>query len=248
MKATNLRLGAAEDKVVEYTKVLVVDQDQEPYETLKQGLLKYGYEIHTTDTIAQALALARAYRYKVAFVSLPLVHGTALLAGLHAEIPNLLLILVLPTTHVEHIPAQAFKSATNAIGKPLTFDTVRLMLDCTLELATLRSHVRQHRQAWHDIMALQCAPGAAEPASNGTPRSMASFEAMLTSKLRHMLPGLEALGRSALHDLVLSHVEKLLITVVLNECRGNQLLTAKILGINRNTLRKKIHEYNIPLP
>jgi DNA-binding protein Fis len=62
-----------------------------------------------------------------------------------------------------------------------------------------------------------------------------------------MFPGLEALGRGTIHELVLSHVEKLLITVFLNECRGNQLQTAKILGINRNTLRKKIRDYNVSL-
>jgi DNA-binding protein Fis/CheY-like chemotaxis protein len=233
---------------VEQTKVLVVDPESGPYEPLKQKLSKYGYELHTTDASAQALALAGAHRYKVALVSLPLVYDTTLLAGLRAAIPNLLLILVLPTTDVEHIPAQVFNSAVNAIGKPLTFETVRLMLDCTLELATLRSHVRQHRQVWSDFMALQCAPGAAEPAPDGIPRSTASFEALLTSKLRHMFPGLEALGRGALHELVLSHVEKLLLTMVLNECRGNQLQAAKILGINRNTLHKKIRDYSIPLP
>ena len=230
---------------MEATKVLVVDQEQGAYETLKPGLSRHGYEIHTTNTMTQALALAGAHRYKVALVSCALVGDTTLLDGLHAELPNLSLILVLPMTTIEHIPAQVLKSATNSIGKPLTLDTVRLMLDRTLELATLRSQVRQHRQAWHDIMALQCAtdPGAAD-----SPHARASFEAILTSKLRHMFPGLEALGRGAIHALVLSHVEKLLITVVLNECRGNQLLSAKLLGINRNTLRKKIRDYNISLP
>jgi DNA-binding protein Fis len=44
---------------------------------------------------------------------------------------------------------------------------------------------------------------------------------------------------------VLSHVEKLLLTVVLKECRGNQVKSADILGINRNTLRKKMRELQI---
>jgi DNA-binding protein Fis len=167
---------------------------------------------------------------------------------LHAELPNLSLILVLSTTDIEHIPAQVFKSATNSIGKPLTLETVRLMLDHALELATLRAQLRQHRQVWHDIISRQCASGATAAEAPGIPHAMASFEALLTSKLRYMFPGLEALGRGALHDLVMSHVEKLLLTLVLTECRGNQLLAAKLLGINRNTLRKKIRDYNISLP
>jgi DNA-binding protein Fis len=40
-------------------------------------------------------------------------------------------------------------------------------------------------------------------------------------------------------------VEKLLLSVVLSECRGNQVKSAEILGINRNTLRKKLREFGI---
>jgi len=51
-----------------------------------------------------------------------------------------------------------------------------------------------------------------------------------------------------LHRAVLSYVEKLLLTVVIHECRGNQVKAASILGINRNTLRKKIHEFGLSFP
>ena len=48
-----------------------------------------------------------------------------------------------------------------------------------------------------------------------------------------------------LHDLIVSGVEKPLIEMVLNETGGNQTQAASILGINRNTLRKKIKEYDL---
>ena len=51
--------------------------------------------------------------------------------------------------------------------------------------------------------------------------------------------------RGHLHDLVITGVEKPLLEMVLNETNGNQTQAANILGMNRNTLRKKIQDYNL---
>jgi Fis family transcriptional regulator, factor for inversion stimulation protein len=51
-----------------------------------------------------------------------------------------------------------------------------------------------------------------------------------------------------LYDLIVGGVEKPLLDVVLKETNGNQTQAAAILGINRNTLRKKITEYQIQCP
>lgn len=72
-----------------------------------------------------------------------------------------------------------------------------------------------------------------------------SINEFLEEKLRRYLKELTKLDRSNLYDAVLSEVEKSLITIVLKETGGNQLRTAKTLGINRNTLRAKIKEYKI---
>jgi Fis family transcriptional regulator len=52
-------------------------------------------------------------------------------------------------------------------------------------------------------------------------------------------------GSGHLHDLVITGVEKPLVEMVLKETNGNQTQAANILGINRNTLRKKIQEYSL---
>ncbi len=49
-----------------------------------------------------------------------------------------------------------------------------------------------------------------------------------------------------LYDRVLHEVERPLIAKVLQHTRGNQLRAADILGLNRNTLRKKMRELDIP--
>lgn len=45
-----------------------------------------------------------------------------------------------------------------------------------------------------------------------------------------------------LYDVVIGRVESFIIKEVLKRTRGNQKRTAEILGINRNTLRKKAQE------
>jgi len=49
----------------------------------------------------------------------------------------------------------------------------------------------------------------------------------------------------AVYDMVLQCVEKPLLEYVLNRAGGNQSKTAEILGLNRNTLRKKLQQHNI---
>ena len=54
--------------------------------------------------------------------------------------------------------------------------------------------------------------------------------------------GLPAAG---LHDRVLREIERPLIVLTLSATRGNQIKAAHVLGINRNTLRKKIRDLDI---
>lgn len=54
-----------------------------------------------------------------------------------------------------------------------------------------------------------------------------------------------ALPPEGLYDRVLREVERPLLTVSLVATGGNQLKAAKMLGINRNTLRKKIRDLDI---
>jgi two-component system nitrogen regulation response regulator GlnG len=55
------------------------------------------------------------------------------------------------------------------------------------------------------------------------------------------------LPAAGLYDRVLREVERPLIKLTLKATRGNQLRAAELLGLNRNTLRKKIRELNIPI-
>jgi len=48
-----------------------------------------------------------------------------------------------------------------------------------------------------------------------------------------------------LYQMVISEIEKPLLEVVMEQSESNQTRAAKFLGINRNTLRKKLKQYNL---
>ncbi|RII25677.1 MAG: two-component system response regulator [Geobacter sp.] len=74
-----------------------------------------------------------------------------------------------------------------------------------------------------------------------------SLEALVDMKLRACLTGIEKLDKGNIHTMVLEQVERPLLRYILEKTRWNQVKAADILGINRNTLRKKIHELGIEL-
>jgi two-component system nitrogen regulation response regulator GlnG len=75
------------------------------------------------------------------------------------------------------------------------------------------------------------------------------FEDMVRAKLTAFLGRFhEGDTIEDLYDEVIGRVERPLIQLVLERSSGNQLKAAKILGLNRNTLRKKIAELGIPEP
>jgi two-component system nitrogen regulation response regulator GlnG len=54
-----------------------------------------------------------------------------------------------------------------------------------------------------------------------------------------------AMPPAGLYDRVLREIERPLIRLTLNATRGNQIKAARLLGLNRNTLRKKIRDLDI---
>ncbi len=72
-----------------------------------------------------------------------------------------------------------------------------------------------------------------------------SFEEIVQRQLTTYLQQPALLEAGDLHAVIISQVEKPLIELVLDHTRGNQLKAAELLGINRNTLRKKMTDLKI---
>jgi two-component system nitrogen regulation response regulator GlnG len=53
------------------------------------------------------------------------------------------------------------------------------------------------------------------------------------------------LPSAGLYGRILQEVERPLLSLTLSECDGNQLRAAELLGLNRNTLRKKLRDLGL---
>ena len=50
---------------------------------------------------------------------------------------------------------------------------------------------------------------------------------------------------AALYDMVMRSVERPMLEFVLQQAKGNQTVAADMLGINRNTLRRKLLDHRL---
>ncbi len=73
----------------------------------------------------------------------------------------------------------------------------------------------------------------------------ASLEEIIEKKMHECVRGLRGHASANLHGLMVGLVEKPLLRAVMRETKGNQVRAAQLLGINRNTLRKKLKEHAI---
>ncbi len=74
-----------------------------------------------------------------------------------------------------------------------------------------------------------------------------ALEEIVHKKLSNFLSRFDQLDPMNLYSTILQMVERPLLSLVLQKTRGNQIQAAKVLGINRNTLRKMIRTLKIKL-
>ena len=75
--------------------------------------------------------------------------------------------------------------------------------------------------------------------------SQPDIETCVRETLDQYFRDLQGAEPHSLHELVLRAVERPLLEVVMREAEGNQSKAAEWLGINRNTLRRKLLDHGL---
>jgi Fis family transcriptional regulator len=83
------------------------------------------------------------------------------------------------------------------------------------------------------------------PANARNARRGETIEECVLRSLQQYFEDLGGAKPHALHEMVLLAVERPLLKFALEKAGGNQSAAAELLGINRNTLRKKLCDYGL---
>jgi Fis family transcriptional regulator len=69
--------------------------------------------------------------------------------------------------------------------------------------------------------------------------------ACVRQSMERYFDDLDGAKATNVYDMVVAEVEKPLLEIVMRHVKGNQCKAADILGINRNTLRKKLQTHKL---
>ena len=102
-----------------------------------------------------------------------------------------------------------------------------------------------------DTIAAELTESEAPPAMSVGNIAVTGPEPLVVAVERHIKEFLAAhndgMGVTDIYDQIIAEVERPLIRMTLSATRGNQIKAAAMLGLNRNTLRKKIRDLDIPV-
>lgn len=85
----------------------------------------------------------------------------------------------------------------------------------------------------------------AAPDSRPQPGGHETIEQCVLRSLEKYFDDLEGARPHALFELVTQAVERPLLEFAMKRAAGNQSAAAELLGINRNTLRKKLQQHSL---
>lgn len=97
------------------------------------------------------------------------------------------------------------------------------------------------------VVAIRGLLGEGKAAKQSPGLQNVTLEDFVESKFGEFVKAMKASSSRSLYATLIRAVERPLIELALRETHGNQIQAAQLLGLNRNTLRKKISECKISI-
>lgn len=183
--------------------------------------------------------------------------GASLIAPLYALIEKQVIVVApLHERRDDILPLVDFflQTYADAWGMPLpelTGEVARLLKRAPWE-ENVRTLMRVTAQMLQEAKVGPITPHHLPPALLGRSTEAAAvgieataLEGLVEEKLHRFFDRLSGYEVQELHDAVMSKVERPLIRLVLEQTHGNQVRAARMLGLNRNTLRTRLRKLGL---
>lgn len=204
-----------------YKKILVIADDKKPFREIEDVFDPLGYTVEAQIRIKTGIKsrIKSIDRFKLILLAVADAWQD-FLREIKTAAPDSIVIMVLPkrssiNTVIETIKAGAYY----CLRSPLNIEELKIAVERASDKISIIEELQRLRQM--------------------------SVREFLESRLNGFIGKMSNIENSELHKTVMSEVEKSLLNIALKESNGNCLRAAKLLGINRNTLNKKIKEYKL---
>ncbi len=229
-------------------RVLVVCGDSDTYQRINKSLKKKFSEIAHAKTPLETMAQIEKTAFEVIFIDLDdkKIKNSRIIEKIGAKSDNTIVILIIPKKKIALLPKIMKGNSYNYLIKPLHSSEINIVLD-----SAKRSHSlnKEFKALKSNIKELEDAVKGSGQRSKGESieGGPVSLEAFIEERLNRFIKKLNGAKGANFYNMIISEIEKPLISLALKETKGNQLKAANLLGINRNTLRKKISELKLSI-
>lgn len=200
-------------------RVYILDVDRDSHSTIKEASKTLGVSLHVCENGSGPETL-RGQRYLLAFASFS---NDSFLQqeGPHTGLSRFV-VLTTPAAKAKALGTVG----TGVFGfliKPFQLEEVDTLIRRALEIQRVQRELNRLR-------------------------TLESLSEAMMDRLRNIVRKADPSKKGDVFDFVKRCIEKPLLEMVLEETGGNRLKAAKVLGINRNTLRTRLRELGIELP
>lgn len=227
-------------------KALVVDSDPSSRFALERALARRGHVATLCADIEAARGALSVGRFDLAIVDAGIIVPTAagrgddLVFAWRREFPKMPIVVMARPADIRVAQSALARGAAELLAKPFSLDQLDELFDAIDKFGS----DRRLDEPPTPMMGDRGEEGPANPYAT-TPADLgAAFATAVDRQFGAWGGALPA----DLYDVVVRTVERPLFLRLLADTRGNQLATAAILGLNRNTLRKKLRYLGLLKP